>query len=310
MGKLVLVLADGTTLDIPLDRDRVTVGRRAGNDVCLPYPAVSGSHAAFVTGPTGVVLEDLGSTNGTIVNEKRTAKQILRPGDLIDIGRQKFVYLADIDAVVPSLGRGESVGDRFGDEAGEQTGEQTGDEAGVAGMAPAVAAASPGVVPADVPIDDSPAPGPTGVPAATMPAAKDESWLSPPGRDGSPVVLNHAARSANGDVPNGIAGRDSQLPASSPVPSGPVLKVLTGPNAGRALVLTKGESMIGRVGVLVVAVRRDDSGYRLSVAEGDGAPRVNGVPVPTAGAAIQTGDSIEVAGTRLAFLEGADSPRS
>jgi len=49
VGKLVLFLADGTTTDVPLDRERITIGRRADNDVCLPYPAVSGEHAAVVT---------------------------------------------------------------------------------------------------------------------------------------------------------------------------------------------------------------------------------------------------------------------
>ena len=44
MGKIVLYLADGTTLDIKLARERITIGRRADNDVCLPYPAVSGEH--------------------------------------------------------------------------------------------------------------------------------------------------------------------------------------------------------------------------------------------------------------------------
>ena len=49
MGKLVLYLADGTLLHVPLDKERITIGRRADNDVCLPYPAVSGEHAAVVT---------------------------------------------------------------------------------------------------------------------------------------------------------------------------------------------------------------------------------------------------------------------
>src|SRR4051812_9327548 len=100
MGKLVLILADGTTLDIPLERERTMIGRRAGNDVCLPYPAVSGKHAVVVTMTTGSVLEDLGSTNGTFVNQKKITKHFLHDRDRIDIGRQKLVYLANADAVV------------------------------------------------------------------------------------------------------------------------------------------------------------------------------------------------------------------
>jgi len=70
MGKLVLYLADGTTRDVPLEKERVTIGRRADNDVCLPFPAVSGEHAQIVTILADSFLEDLGSTNGTLVNGK------------------------------------------------------------------------------------------------------------------------------------------------------------------------------------------------------------------------------------------------
>jgi hypothetical protein len=62
---------------------------------------VSGAHAVFVTATDGVVLEDLGSTNGTTVNGARATRQVLQEGDRIDIGRQSFVYLADADAATP-----------------------------------------------------------------------------------------------------------------------------------------------------------------------------------------------------------------
>src|SRR5215471_3072715 len=95
MSKLVLYLPDGTTLDIPLERERMTIGRRADNEVCLPNLAVSGEHAVVVTILADSFLEDLGSTNGTLVNGKTIAKHFLRDRDQIDIGRQKLVYVAD-----------------------------------------------------------------------------------------------------------------------------------------------------------------------------------------------------------------------
>ena len=98
MGKLVLYLADGSTLDILLNRERVTIGRRADNDICLPYPAVSAEHASVVTILSDSFLEDLGSTNGTLVNGRPVVKHFLRDRDQIDIGRQKLVFVAD-DAV-------------------------------------------------------------------------------------------------------------------------------------------------------------------------------------------------------------------
>src|SRR5438105_14800159 len=102
MSKLVLHLEDGTTLDIPLDHDRITIGRRADNDVCLPNLAVSGEHAAVVTILADSFLEDLGSTNGTLVNGNAIVKHFLRDHDEIDIGRHKFVYCTDENEVVSS----------------------------------------------------------------------------------------------------------------------------------------------------------------------------------------------------------------
>src|SRR6185503_5303580 len=84
----VLLVPNGTTLDVPLRRERVTIGRRADNDVCLPNLAVSGEHAVVVTILTDSFLEDLGSTNGTLVNGKPIAKHFLRDGRGATEGRR------------------------------------------------------------------------------------------------------------------------------------------------------------------------------------------------------------------------------
>ena len=102
MAKLVLLLANGNTLDVVLNRERLTIGRRADNDVCLPNLAVSGEHATVVTILADSFLEDLGSTNGTLVNGKPVAKHFLRDGDEIDIGRHKLLYFVDDQAIPPA----------------------------------------------------------------------------------------------------------------------------------------------------------------------------------------------------------------
>ena len=103
MSKLVLFMPDGTTLDVPLDRERMTIGRRGDNEICLPNLAVSGEHAVVVTILADSFLEDLGSTNGTLVNGKTIAKHFLRDRDEIDIGRHKLVYCADDDTVLKPI---------------------------------------------------------------------------------------------------------------------------------------------------------------------------------------------------------------
>ena len=97
MGKLVLFLKDASPVEIPLAKERVTIGRRADNDVCLPYPAVSGEHAAVVTILADSFLEDLGSTNGTLVNGRPIAKHFLRdrdhPSRALPLFREALAFL-------------------------------------------------------------------------------------------------------------------------------------------------------------------------------------------------------------------------
>src|SRR5208282_5877556 len=93
-------MPDGSTIDVPLARERTTIGRRADNDICLPDLAVSGDHAVVVTILADSFLEDLGSTNGTQVNGKAVAKHFLRDRDQVEIGHHKLIYCADDNAVI------------------------------------------------------------------------------------------------------------------------------------------------------------------------------------------------------------------
>jgi hypothetical protein len=99
MGKLVLHLPDGSTREVVLARERMTIGRRVDNDICLPLPTVSAEHAAVVTVLDDSFLEDMGSRNGTLVNGKPIRKHLLRDHDEIDIGKQRLVYFLDDDRV-------------------------------------------------------------------------------------------------------------------------------------------------------------------------------------------------------------------
>jgi pSer/pThr/pTyr-binding forkhead associated (FHA) protein len=85
-----------------LERDQTSIGRQAGSDIRLDDPAVSSSHAVlrleatpFLEGYREVVLEDLGSTNGTLVNGAPATRQVLHQGDLIRIGHYEFSFEAD-----------------------------------------------------------------------------------------------------------------------------------------------------------------------------------------------------------------------
>ncbi|MCX8005908.1 MAG: FHA domain-containing protein [Burkholderiaceae bacterium] len=95
MPRLVLSL-DGVVLrEVPLAKERTTIGRRSHNDLVIDNLAVSGEHAVVFQSGSDVYLEDLGSTNGTTVNGQPIKKHLLQSGDIIEIGKYKLKYLAD-----------------------------------------------------------------------------------------------------------------------------------------------------------------------------------------------------------------------
>lgn len=95
MSKLVLYGENGSTKDFAIDRERMTIGRRAHCDIHLDGSAVSGDHAVIITLGGDSFLEDLQSTNGTLVNKKIVQKCVLHDGDEIRIAGFKLVYARD-----------------------------------------------------------------------------------------------------------------------------------------------------------------------------------------------------------------------
>ena len=92
MGKLIITESSGAIRELLLDKERVTIGRHADNDICLNDKAVSGHHAVIITILSDSFLEDLDSTNGTLVNGKQIAKHPLASGDMVSIGRNALRY--------------------------------------------------------------------------------------------------------------------------------------------------------------------------------------------------------------------------
>jgi sulfur carrier protein ThiS len=95
MARLILSM-DGLVLkEIPLDKPRMMIGRKAQNDIQIDNLAVSGEHAAIVTILNDSFLEDLDSTNGTLVNGQRVTKHILQNNDVIELVKYRLKYIAD-----------------------------------------------------------------------------------------------------------------------------------------------------------------------------------------------------------------------
>lgn len=93
MAKLVLSMNGAVQGEFPLEKERISIGRKPDNDVQIDNLAVSGKHALIITILDDSFLEDLGSTNGTYVNGKLVKKHALRNGDVIGLGKHELKYV-------------------------------------------------------------------------------------------------------------------------------------------------------------------------------------------------------------------------
>ncbi len=94
-AKLILSMDGAVIREYPLNKERMTIGRKAHNDIVIDNLAVSGEHAAVVTIMHDSFLEDLDSTNGLEVNGVPTKKHFLQNNDVIEIGKHRLKYIND-----------------------------------------------------------------------------------------------------------------------------------------------------------------------------------------------------------------------
>ncbi len=217
MAKLVLKFNDATLNEFVVRQGNMTIGRRPDNDIVIENLAVSGKHAALFTAGPECVIEDLKSTNGIFINNKRITRKHLADGDTIQIGKHLLVFRAE----------------------------------------PANRA------------DSAPEPA---APAAD--ATTDPETLGP----APPKLLRPPRQGA--------------------------LFILTGPNSGKRIDLTRVITYLGRTGKPAGAVIQTPQGYRLRPAEDTEVteiPQLNGRPVSLFGSELRNGDIIEVADTRVQF---------
>ncbi|MDX8397148.1 MAG: FHA domain-containing protein [Mariprofundaceae bacterium] len=93
-NKLILRFKDAAISEFTLTEEETTIGRKADNSIHIDNLAVSGRHARVLKIGSKLILEDLGSTNGTLVNNKQITKHILSHGDAILIGKHTLTYVS------------------------------------------------------------------------------------------------------------------------------------------------------------------------------------------------------------------------
>lgn len=81
------------------------------------------------------------------------------------------------------------------------------------------------------------------------------------------------------------------------------LRVLSGTASGREVPLTKAVTTVGKPGVAVASISRRTQGYVVAHVEGSGIPLLNGAPISSEPVALKSGDMIELAGTKMQFIQ-------
>jgi hypothetical protein len=95
MAKLIMTLDGAILREFHIDKDSISIGRKHGNDIQLNDLTVSGRHTLITVIGKNTYVDDLGSTNGTLLNGSRVAKSVIKHGDLIQVGNYQFTYFED-----------------------------------------------------------------------------------------------------------------------------------------------------------------------------------------------------------------------
>jgi len=266
MAKLILSM-DGLVLkEIPLTKERTTIGRKPHNDIQIDNLAVSGEHAVIVTILNDSFLEDLGSTNGTVVNGNPIKKHFLQNNDVVELGKYKLKFVGE---AAPA-----AAGEKADFEktmvlrpstmkaAAEQARAMAGGGAQAAVAARAAAAQQAAASAAATSIADKDT---RSTPAAPAPVATP----APAARAGQPLGA---------------------------------IQLLSGANAGKELELTKPLTTLGKPGVQVAVLTRRPQGYFITHVEGASRPTVNAQQIGAAPHALKDHDVIELAGVKMEFF--------
>lgn len=225
MARLILTHEGAVIREIRLDKERTTVGRKPQNDIVLDGDAtVSGEHAVFLK-LQHIYVEDLGSTNGVLLNGRKVNKRQLNHGDTIKIGRHELKF-----------------------------------------------------------VDDS--------------AKQFERTV---------IISPEAVQKAMGAVASSTS--PTTTPAANTVVAAKraTVKVLNGSKTGEQIILSKAYTTVGTPGTQVAVIARRGAQFHLMQMRGVGSsslpPLLNNQPVGAESTPLKHGDIIEVASTKLQFVE-------
>jgi len=273
MAKLILTL-DGVMLkEYTLTKERTTIGRKAHNDIPIDNLAVSGEHAAIVTILNDSFLEDLGSTNGTLVNGQPIKKHFLQNGDVIEIGKYKLKYVNEATSMTTAADFEKTMVLRAPPKA---------------------------PVPAETRLGDTS----TNIATDGIKKALTDTQINPQAQSGLMAAPEPAIPRPEPAIP-----RPSPATITPPAPAPGtvggvqgVIQILSGPNAGKELPLVKALTTLGKPGVQVAVIAKRPQGYFITHVEGANFPIVNGKALDALAHHLNDHDVIELAGVKMEFF--------
>ena len=270
MAKLILSLENNVIREVPLDKERIMIGRKPSNEIQIENLAVSGEHACIVTILNDSFLEDMGSTNGTLVNGNPIKKHILQNNDVIEIGKYKLKYVAGAPAAA---------------HAGNEDFEKT------MILRPSAKPAAP--KPANEPAPAAKPSMPPPTPKPSMPPPTPKSSMAPaPASSAAPAAAPKPVQPAA--APAAAKPGEPHLLAA--------VQILTGPSAGRELDLVKNLTTLGKPGLQVAVITRRPQGYFITHVEGAKFPIINGKMIDAQAQPLHDHDVIELAGVKMEFF--------
>lgn len=95
MLTIELKFNDAVLKTIETDKEVITIGRNVKNDIQIDNLSVSKQHARIVKRQGKYFIEDMKSTNGTYLNEKKIAKKKLANNDVITIGKHTLLAILE-----------------------------------------------------------------------------------------------------------------------------------------------------------------------------------------------------------------------
>jgi hypothetical protein len=290
MAKLILSMEGQVLKEIPLSKERITIGRKPHNDIQIDNLAVSGEHAVIVSVMEDAFLEDLGSTNGTVVNGKTVKKHFLQDNDVVELGKYKLKYMQEkgkpaVAAAAPSAKDFEKTM-VLRPSAMKAAVEQAKAMAGAEGQ-PAAAQAMRAAA-----VQQAAA-------SAAVSGLADKDTKTPPAEKSVPTHDRTITEKA--------AVAEAPAPAPAPAPAASkqqigAIQLLSGANAGKEMELSKPLTRLGKVGVQVAVLTRRPQGYFITHLEGEKLPQVNGQAIGNAPHPLRDHDVIELAGVKMEFF--------